>query len=282
MILDALIDALLDSLRALPFLIAAFALMEILEKHQDKWIDHVFGRIGRSGPLIGAVAGLVPQCGFSAAMSNLYAGGVISLGTLMAVFLATSDEAVLIMLSEPSAVGMIMPLLAAKFIIALVCGFLTDMVAGKKDTHEHIHDICIDCGCRNQQGILKPALIHTGRVFGWLLVISFILNVVLEYIGSDRLASLLGAGSVFQPLITALIGLIPNCAVSVMFTKLYIAGSLSFASAIAGLSSGAGLGLIVLCRMNRDRRDTLRIAALLYAFAALSGIVLWIFLTTVS
>ncbi len=276
MIFDAFWDALLDSLRALPFLIAAFALMEILEKHQDRWIDHVFGRIGRSGPLIGAVTGLVPQCGFSAAMSNLYAGGVVSLGTLMAVFLATSDEAVLIMLSEPKAIPMIIPLLATKFVIALIFGFLTDAVIGRQDIHEHIHDICIDCGCRNQSGILKPALIHTGRVFGWLLVISFVLNVVLEYIGSDRLAGLLGAGTVFQPLMTALIGLIPNCAVSVMFTKLYIAGSLSFASAIAGLSSGAGLGLIVLCRMNKDKRDTLKIAVLLYAFAAISGVVLWV------
>ncbi len=274
MILDAFTDALFDSLRALPFLLAAFALMEMLEKHQDRLIDHVFGKIGKSGPCIGALMGLVPQCGFSAAMSDLYAGGVISLGTLTAVFLSTSDEAVLIMLSEPAAVPKIVPLLAVKFVIAVIFGYLIDLAIRRPEAHEHIEELCIDCGCHNQKGIVRPVLIHTSRVFGWLLLISFILNVVLDYIGSDNLAVLLGAESLLQPLITALIGLIPNCAVSVMFAKLYIAGSLSFASTIAGLSSGAGLGIIVLARMNRDKKDTVKAIALLYACAAAAGIIL--------
>lgn len=274
MILDAFTDALFDSLRALPFLLAAFALMEMLEKHQDRLIDHVFGKIGKSGPCIGALMGLVPQCGFSAAMSDLYAGGVISLGTLTAVFLSTSDEAVLIMLSEPAAVPKIVPLLAVKFVIAVIFGYLIDLAIRSPEAHEHIEELCIDCGCHNQKGIVRPVLIHTSRVFGWLLLISFILNVVLDYIGSDNLAVLLGAESLLQPLITALIGLIPNCAVSVMFAKLYIAGSLSFASTIAGLSSGAGLGIIVLARMNRDKKDTVKAIALLYACAAAAGIIL--------
>lgn len=276
MILDAFLDALFDSLRTLPFLLAAFAVMEILEKHQDKLIDHVFAGIGRRGPLIGALMGLVPQCGFSAAMSNLYAGGVITLGTLIAVFLSTSDEAVLIMMSDAAAVSMIIPLLITKLIIAIAFGFLIDCIIKKPEAHEHIHDLCIDCGCHGQKGIIKPVLIHTGRIFGWLLLISFILNVVIEGIGAEKLAELLGANSVFQPFITALIGLIPNCAVSVMFTKLYMAGTLSFASAVAGLSSGAGIGLIVLCRMNKDKKDTIKVVAVLYACAVISGIVLWL------
>lgn len=276
MILDAFIDALFDALRTLPFLLAAFAVMEILEKHQDKLIDHVFAGIGRRGPLIGAVMGLVPQCGFSAAMSNLYAGGVITLGTLIAVFLSTSDEAVLIMMSDANAAHMIIPLLVTKLIIAIVFGCIIDCIIKKPDAHEHIHELCIDCGCHNQKGILKPVLIHTGRVFGWLLIIGFVLNIVMEGIGQERLAEVLGANSIFQPFVTALIGLIPNCAVSVMFTKLYMAGTLSFASAIAGLSSGAGIGLIVLCRMNKDKKDTVRVIAVLYICAVLAGIILWL------
>lgn len=274
MILDALLDAVFDSLRALPFLLAAFAVMEVLEKHSHGLTDRIFAKVGKAGPLIGALLGLVPQCGFSAAMSNLYAGGIISIGTLMAVFLSTSDEAVLIMLSSPNAVSKILPLLVTKLVIALIFGFGIDLVLGKKEPHEHIDDICTDCGCHNKKGILGPVLIHTRRVMTWLLLISFLLNVVLELIGSEQLAALLGSNSLFQPLATALIGLIPNCAVSVMFAKLYIAGSLTFASAIAGLSSGAGLGYIVLCRMNRDKRDTLKITALLYICSALSGVVL--------
>lgn len=274
MIIDALLDAVFDSLRALPFLLAAFALMEVLEKHQDKFIDNLFGKLGKSGPLIGALMGLVPQCGFSAAMSNLYAGGVISIGTLIAVFVSTSDEAVLIMLSSPEAIPKIIPLLATKFVTAIIFGYLTDIILRKPNAHEHIDEICIDCGCRDKKGILGPVLVHTRRVMFWLFAVSFVLNILIEVIGSDKLAGMLGAESVMQPLITALIGLIPNCAISVMFTKLYLAGSLSFASAVAGLSSGAGLGLIVLCRMNHDRKDTVKILAALYTCGAVAGIVL--------
>ena len=276
MIFDAFMDALWDSVRTLPFLLAAFALMETLEKHQDKLIDHLFGRIGRRGPLIGALMGLVPQCGFSAAMSNLYAGGVITTGTLIAVFLSTSDEAVLIMMGDTSAAPKILPLLATKFVIAVVFGFLIDSLFRRPGEHEHIHDLCMDCGCHSQKGILKPVLIHTGRLFAWLLVISFILNIVMESIGSEQLARVLGEDSVLQPLATALLGLIPNCAVSVMFTKLYMAGTISFASAIAGLASGAGIGLIVLFQADRSKRDAVTVTALLYLCAALSGVLLWL------
>lgn len=277
MILDALIDAAWDSLRALPFLFAAFILMEMLEKHSDKLVDRIFNRIGRSGPLIGAVMGLVPQCGFSAAMSNLYAGGVVTLGTLIAVFLSTSDEAVIIMMSSPDAVSRIAPLLAAKFIIAAVFGFAVDLIMHNSAMHTHFDEICTDCGCHEKKGIIGPVLVHTRRVFLWLFVISFILNVLLEMIGSEQLAGMLGSNTVFQPLITALIGLIPNCAVSVMFTKLYLAGTLSFASTVAGLSSGAGLGLIVLFRMNKKKSDTVRIAVILYLCAAAAGIIAELF-----
>ncbi|MDO4960857.1 MAG: putative manganese transporter [Eubacteriales bacterium] len=274
MILDALLDAVLDSLRALPFLLAAFALMEMMEKHSDRLASKLFNKFRKTGPIAGALLGLLPQCGFSAAMSNFYAAGIVTLGTLIAVFLSTSDEAVLIMLSSPSSVQEIIPLLTAKFIIALVFGFAVDLIFRNRPEEPDIEDLCVDCGCHESKGILGPVLIHTRKIITWLLLISFILNLIFENISPESLAELLGSNLFLQPLITALIGLIPNCAVSVMFTKLYLAGSLSFASTIAGLSSGAGLGLIVLFRMEPDKKEAAKIAALLYACAAIAGIVL--------
>lgn len=264
----------MDSIRALPFLIAAFAVMELLEKHSDKFTDRLFFRFRKAGPVIGGILGLFPQCGFSAAMSNLYAGSVITLGTLIAVFLSTSDEAVLIMLSSPESVVFILPLLAAKLVIAVTAGFIIDAVFKGAKKEPDIEVLCTGCGCHEKKGILMPVLIHTRNVMIWLLLISFILNLLLESIGSDQLAKMLGDDMLLQPLVTALVGLIPNCAVSVMFTKLYLAGSLSFASTIAGLSSGAGLGLIVLFRMDTDKREALKVVSILYVCAAAAGIIL--------
>ena len=275
MLLEAFLDALKDTAIALPFLFAAYLLMEALERHSEVLAGKLFSKSEYFGPFFGAVMGLVPQCGFSAAMSNLYVGGVISAGTLISVFLATSDEAVLIMLSSPQAVCEIWKLLLAKFVIALVFGYLIKFIFGKKG-EKSIGDICTDehCGCGESKGIFKPAVIHTLKILGWIFCISFALNIIISLIGEENLSALLGGNNFLQPLITALLGLIPNCAVSVLFTQLYIAGGLSFASTVAGLSSGAGLGLIVLFKMDRNKKECFFITALLYICSALSGILL--------
>ena len=275
-LLDSLLDALLDTARSLPFLFAAYLLMEVLEKHSEILTGKLFGRKKYFGPLIGSAMGLVPQCGFSAAMSNLYAGGVIGIGTLIAVFLATSDEAVLIMISHPEMIGEIGKLLLVKFIEGIVFGYILTFIFRKHAADKDIGDLCRDdnCGCKEGEGVLKPAIIHTLKMIAWIFGICFVLNVAIALVGEENLAASLGGNFFFQPLITALIGLIPNCAVSVLFTELYISGSLSFASAVAGLSSGAGLGLIVLFRMNRDKKECFKAAGILYACAAISGIVL--------
>ena len=276
MIIDCLLDAIKDTAVSIPFLFAAYLLMEALEKHSEILAGKLFKNKKYFGPLIGSAMGLVPQCGFSAAMSNFYVGGVIQMGTLISVFLATSDEAVLIMISHPDAVSKIGKLLLVKFLIGIFFGYLINILFGRRSGTKDIGDICQDedCGCEESEGIFRPALIHTGKILGWIFGITFILNILVSLIGSDKLAVMLGGDILFQPFITALLGLIPNCAVSVLFTELYISGSLSFASAVAGLSSGAGLGLIVLFRMNKDKKDCLKIVALLYLSAALSGLVL--------
>ena len=275
MILDCFLDALKDSAIALPFLFGAYLLIEALEKHTDFLTGKFFSRSRYFAPALGALFGLIPQCGFSSAMSNLYVSGVVGAGTLIATFLATSDEAVLVMLSNPGSASETGKLLLTKLIIALVFGYLLTFIFRKKAAGE-MTDICSAgrCGCGKGKGIVKPALIHTAKIIGWIFGITLVLNIVIELIGTDNLAKLLGGNLFIQPLITALIGLIPNCAVSVLFTELYLAGSLSFASAVAGLCSGAGVGLIVLYKMSGNKKECLMITALLYACAAVSGIIL--------
>ena len=276
MILDALLDALKDTAISIPFLFAAYLLMELLEKKSEILTSKLFTNKRYFGPLFGSILGLVPQCGFSAAMSNLYVGGVIEMGTLISVFLATSDEAVLIMISHPAAISKIWVLLLTKLIIGIVFGYLINFIFCRKPNNRHVGDICKDehCGCEESEGILKPAVIHTLKIIGWIFGICFALNIVVSLIGTDNLARFLGGNIFLQPLATALLGLIPNCAISVLFTELYIAGGLSFASTIAGLCSGAGLGLIVLFRMNGSKKDSFKAVLLLYACAAIAGLIL--------
>ncbi len=274
MFLDACLDALADSLKTLPFLFLAFLLMEALEHQYGHLTNRFLSRVGKAGPGVGAVLGLVPQCGFSAAAANLYAGGVISLGTLLAVFLATSDEAVLIFLGHPERAGLIGSFLAAKLVIGAAAGYGIDLLWKKDRDKKQISDLCKTCGCHETGGIWRPAVYHTLRIFAWLFIITLVLNLLLEAVGMEQLAFLLGRGSFFQPVLTALIGLIPNCAASVLLAELYLAGGLSFGSAIAGLCSGAGLGLVVLFHMVQNKWECFRIVMLLYGMAVLAGIIL--------
>ncbi len=276
LILDSLLDALLDTARALPFLFVAYIFMEAIEHHSEILAGKLFSKKKYFGPLVASGMGLVPQCGFSALMSNMFAGGIIEMGTLIAVFMATSDEALLILLSHPEAVSSVWKLLLVKFLEGIIFGYLINFIFRRHRNRHGIGDICQDenCGCQESEGILKPAIIHTLKMVIWIFVICFVLNVLIEVVGAEELAAFIGGNFFFQPFITALVGLIPNCAVSVLFTELYISGSLSFASAVAGLSSGAGLGLIVLFRMNRNKKECFLIVAVLYLCAALSGIIL--------
>lgn len=272
---DLLLDTVLDSIRMLPFLFAAFLLMEALEHYSTAWINKTLTTLKKTGPIAGALLGCIPQCGFSVMAANLYSGGVISTGTLLAVFLSTSDEAVIILMGHPGSADAIWRLLAVKFLIALAAGFLTDLIlAGKFPDTKHIEDLCHDCGCHSHHGILKPALNHTFRLFGYLFVFSGILNLLITLAGMDAISTFLLNGSILQPFLTAIIGFIPNCAASVLLTELYLNNAISFAAVISGLCTNAGMGLIVLFRVNRNRRENLSIAGLLYLTAAAAGLIL--------
>lgn len=278
MIIDAFWDAVMDTVRTLPFLLAAFVLLEAVEHYSGGFMNRALGKVGKAGPAVGAVFGCVPQCGFSVAAANLYAGGIISLGTLLAVFVSTSDEAVLILLGHPGSAAAIGKLLLSKVAAGALIGFAVDLLFRKHKEEKHVEELCRNCGCSDEGGIWMPAFRHTVRLAVYLLIFTFALNVLLEWIGIERLTQILGKDTMFQPFLAPLLGLIPNCASSVLITELYLAGGLSFASAAAGLCAGAGVGLAVLFKANHPMKENVKILALLYFASAAVGLVLEIFM----
>ncbi len=273
MISDALLDAVSDTLRILPFLFAAFLALEAIEHYSGQFSNRLLAGVGKAGPFAGALLGCVPQCGFSAAAANLYSGGLISLGTLLAVFLSTSDEAVFILLAHPGNGKTVAILLLLKAGIGMTAGFLIDFLFRKQKKEKQIGEMCKTCGCGEGSGIFRPALVHTARLAAYLLAFTFCLNLALSFAGVERLARILGKDTPFQPFLAALLGMLPNCAASVLITELYLSGSLNFGAAIAGLCAGAGIGPAVLFRSNRSPRENAGILLLLYACAVLAGVI---------
>lgn len=279
LLLDIIKETLSDCAKILPFLFLAFLLLEAIEHRASEKINKKIASSGKAGPAVGAILGCIPQCGFSVFCANLFSNGVITLGTLIAVFLSTSDEALLIILSHPQQKGEIFKLLAVKIIIALIFGYAVDFFAKKHPSPEkHIEDHCRSCGCHGEHGgILKPAVKHTVKIMLFLIAIVFALNFLVEALGIDALSKLLLNNSALQPFIAGLIGLIPNCAASILLTELYLKGALSFASVTAGLCTGAGAGLLVLFKENRNIKENLKIVVLLYVIAVFSGSLISIF-----
>lgn len=259
----------------LPFLFAAFLLLEAFEKISENISKFLLEKVEKAGPVVGALLGCIPQCGFSVMASNFYAGGMISVGTLLAVFLATSDEAVLLMISQPQYSGEIIKLLLTKVIIAIAAGYLVDLFLAKKITEKkEIDEICHDCGCHDHHGILMPAVKHTAKIFLYILIFTIALNAVIELVGIEQLSTYFLGDTIFQPVVAAVIGLIPNCAASVLLTQLYLTDVISFASVVAGLCSSAGIAMAVLFKMNHHRKENLKILGMLLAIAVAAGLIL--------
>lgn len=276
---NVILDTLLDIVRLLPFLFLTYLVMEYLENRTAGKLQAAIQKGGRLGPFLGGALGIVPQCGFSAAAANLYAGRVITLGTLIAVYLSTSDEMLPILISEADTVGLgtILKILTLKAMIGIVAGFVIDLlVRPKKHGHEHIHDICEheNCHCGEGGSIWKSAVIHTLQIGLFILIITFILNTVLFFFGEEALGKLFLNRPVVGELLAALVGLIPNCAASVVITRLYLEGAMSFAACMSGLLTGAGVGSLILFRVNRDKKENIRILLLLYGIGVAAGLLL--------
>lgn len=276
--LDVILDAVIDTVKLIPFLFLTYLAMEYLEHKTGSKAQRLVQRAGRFGPVIGGLLGVVPQCGFSAAASGLYTGRVITLGTLFAIYLSTSDEMLPILISEQAPIGLIGKVLFAKAAIGIFAGMLIDFVLRKKgvEEHEHIHEICEHdhCHCEEGAGVFRSALTHTLQISIFILVVTFGLNLILHFVGEDALANLVLNRRILGPALAGLIGLIPNCAGSVAITQLYLEGAMSIGSAMAGLLTGSGVGLLILFRMNPDKKENLKILALLYGIGVLAGILI--------
>lgn len=275
-----LLDSAFDTLKTLPFLFIAFLLIEFLEHKAEDKIQHLFTHSRGAGPLIGTILGCIPQCGFSVMSANLYSSGIITLGTLVAVFLSTSDEAILLLATAENGGKEILKLVITKIVISLIFGYGIHLIEKKlhKPHHHHSHDLCEHdhCGCDENSGVLRPALIHTVKVFAFLLLFTCIIDLAVNFIGMDKLSHFLLSDSALQPLISALVGFIPNCASSVLLTQLYLQGTLSFGALIAGLCTNAGAGMLILFRNKSKVKENMFILLLMYICSVIPGIILHI------
>lgn len=274
--LDIILDTLSDSIKLLPFLFLTYLAMEYLEHKAGGRMQNTIRKSGKWGPVIGGILGAFPQCGFSAAASNLYAGRIITLGTLLSIYLSTSDEMLPVLISEKAGIDMIMKILAVKILIGIAAGLIIDVVIRRlhrgAEEELRIEHLCEQHQCHCENGILKSALHHTVEIFLYLLLISFALNVLIGMIGEDFLANLILNRPVIGELAAGMIGMIPNCAASVVITQLYLKGILSAGAMMSGLLSGAGVGILVLLRVNDKRKENARIIGLLYAVGVLAGL----------
>lgn len=272
-------DSLLDTLYIIPFLFITYLAMEWLEHKTGGKAEAAIQRAGAAGPFIGAVVGVVPQCGFSAAAATLWAGRVITLGTLFAVFLSTSDEMLPIFIAEQVPLEVILKIIGAKIIIGIIMGFLVDAglrIARRIDMPLHIHDLCEQehCHCHDGEGgILKSAVKHTLQVTLFIFIITIVLNGMLAIVGEDVLADFLSANPALSVFGSALVGLVPNCAASIVIAQLYVQGVLGSGAMLAGLLVSAGVGLLVLVRTNRHPKENIAIIVGLYAMGVIWGLI---------
>lgn len=283
---DWLADALKDSLHMLPFLFFIFVVIEVIEYFYSNKMTKFAKYSGKAGPLAGSLAASFPQCGFSVIASTLYTKKLITKGTLLAVYLSTSDEAIPVILSEPSKLYLVVPLLLTKIIIAIIAGYAIDFIIDKTKNNNSLNDTVEDTedeqGCckhhinkpRKRDLIFHPVE-HTFNVFIFILIITIGINYLVFTIGGEEnLGQYFLHDSVLQPVITAIVGLIPNCAVSIAITLMYLKGALGFGSVIAGLCSSAGLGILVLFKKNDSLKDTLKIIFILLFVSIFSGILI--------
>ncbi len=288
--LEIIEDTLIDALKLLPFLFITYLIMEYIEHKMGHKTKSAIKKSGKWGPIIGSILGVFPQCGFSVSATNLYAGRVITLGTLIAVYLSTSDEMLPIFISEAVSPVIILKILGIKLIIGMIAGVILDLFVNliiknknkkivqqnEEDSEEdEIGHMCEEehCHC-NESGILKSAIHHTLSILVFIVLITFIINTVVYFVGEETIAGWILNKPVIGPVIASLIGLIPNCAASVIITNMYLENVISLGSMISGLLTGAGVGLAVLFKTNNKIKENIRIIILLYAIGVISGIMI--------
>ena len=276
--LHVLEHSFIDGINLLPFLFLTYLAMELLEHYAGNKLNEKIQNAGKLGPLWGAFLGVVPQCGFSTAAASFYSGRIIGIGTLIAVFLSTSDEMLPILLSEAVPVKTILGILGIKVVIASISGALAEAVYKKFFHKEHdeidIHVVCEEEQCSCEDGVLKSVLKHTVTIFFYILLLTCALNLVIHGVGEEALGEVCANIPVLGQMLAALVGMIPNCASSVVITQLYVKHVISAGMMMSGLLVNAGVGMLVLLRLNRNFKQNLGIIGSVYAFGVVWGVLI--------
>lgn len=269
-----LLDTLFESLNLLPFLLITFLIIEFIEHKASKKSIKMLTKTKKYGPIIGGILGATPQCGLGVMATNLYATNIITIGTLIAIYLSTSDEMLPVLISEGMPFSKILIILLIKVIIGIVCGFIIDFIFRKKNKHTKIdvQELCENEHCHCENSIIKSSLIHTLKTFSFIFLVSFVLHIFIHEIGEDKISNLLLNGNIFTPFLSSIIGLIPNCAGSVVITELYVNNVISFGSMLAGLLTGSGISILVLFKANSDLKDNMLILGTVYIIGVIFGI----------
>jgi len=274
--LDVILDSLLDLLKIIPFLFIAFLILEYIEHKMSKKNEKILVNNKKFGPILGGVLGAFPQCGFSAMATKLFSSRVITLGTLIAVYLSTSDEMLPIMISNGASIIIVLKIIGIKVIIGIILGLLIDLLYQKKTNYQQsIHKECEEDHCNCEKGIVKSSIHHTISIAIYLLITILILNTIIYYVGEENIKEFMLNNRAYY--ISSLIGLIPNCASSVIMTELYLTDMISFGSLISGLLTGAGVGLLLLFKTNKNLKENILVVVLLYIIGVVMGYLIdWI------
>lgn len=267
-----------DTIKLIPFLLIAFLILEYIEHKMSSKSKKILIKNQTFGPIIGSLLGAFPQCGFSVMATNLFNGRVITIGTLIAIYLSTSDEMLPILISNGTSWQVVASIILMKVVIGLLSGFVIDFIFKKKykikEVNEEIQEICHDNNCHCEDGIIKSALKHTISIIFFILIANLLIHLILHYVGEDNISSFLLQRNYFSYFLSSLIGLIPNCASSVIITELYLNGMISLGNMMAGVLTGSGIGILVLFRTNKNLKENFLVLALIYFIGAFSGLIL--------
>lgn len=272
---EVILDTIIDSLKLIPFLLVAFLIIELLEHKLNDKTKNIITKSKKVGPIIGSLLGVIPQCGFSVMATNLYITRIITLGTLISIYLSTSDEMLIIMISEKVEISLILKILLIKIFFGIVYGLIIDKIINKKKKEKETnYELCDEEHCDCNHSILLSAIKHTLHITLFIFIITLIINTIFTLLGDNYLSKILLNNSILSPFITSLIGLIPNCAASVILTELYLNSTISLGALIGGLLTSSGSSLLVLIKNNKNQKENLSIILLLYALGVLSGIII--------
>ena len=271
-----MIDFIQETLLLLPFLFGTYLVLETIEAKAGGALGRWLERARSVGPLAGSLAGAIPQCGVSAAAASFYAGGVITVGTLVSVFLSTSDELLPVLISKQVPVTLMVKIVVLKIFCAVAVGFTVNGILAlfrRRRRNASVEDLCEHslCHCHEHKGILVPALIHTAEIFLFIIIVSGAIELALHFFGEDCLGKLQLTRPIFGELAAGAIGLVPNCAVSVAGAELYVKGAMSGGALMASSFTGSGLGILVLLRTNRNLRENICVVLSIYVVGVVLG-----------